>query len=115
MGVPHLIVEFPQDAVEVEQVEALLDAVHGAALTTGLFDESHIRVRAIPLVHYRAAGRRDPFIHVQCRIHAGRTDEQKRQLSEAVLAAVRKQGVAVKVITVEVVEMDKASYAKYAG
>jgi 5-carboxymethyl-2-hydroxymuconate isomerase len=50
---------------------------------------------------------------VQCRLHAGRSEAQKRQLSEAVLAAVRGQGWVAKVITVEVVEMDRDSYAKY--
>ena len=95
------------------QLETLLDVVHAEVVDTALFDESHIRIRAIPLSHYRAGGKPDPFIHVQCRIHPGRSEAQKRQLSEAVLAAVRGQGLPVKVITVEVVEMDKASYAKY--
>jgi len=112
---PHLIIEFPQDAIKSEQVEAMLDVVHGAAVVSGLFDESHIRVRAIPLSHYRAGGRRAPFIHVQCRIQAGRGAAQKRQLSEAVLAAIREQGLPLKVITVEVVEMDRASYARYSA
>jgi 5-carboxymethyl-2-hydroxymuconate isomerase len=111
---PHLIIEYPGDVVEAEQVEAMVDAVHGAVVATGLFAVSHIRVRAIPLLHYRVGGKNDPFIHVQCRIHAGRTDAQKRQLSEAVLAAVREQELPVKVITVEVVEMDRGSYAKWA-
>lgn len=110
---PHLIIEFPQELVEAEQVEGVLDAVHDSAVATGLFDVHNIRVRAIPLSHYRVAGRYEPFIHVQCRIHAGRDAVQKRRLSEAVLGAVQAQGLPVKVITVEVVEMDRASYAKY--
>jgi 5-carboxymethyl-2-hydroxymuconate isomerase len=111
---PHLIIEYPGDVVAAAQVEAMVDGVHQAAVATGLFAVSHIRVRALPLRHYRMGGKNDPFIHVQCRIHRGRSDAQKRQLSEALLAAVRAQGLPVKVITVEVVEMDKASYAKWA-
>ena len=110
---PHLLVEFPQDNVSAEQIELLLDDVHAAAVGTGLFEESHVRIRAIPLLHYRAGGQPEPFIHLQCRIHAGRSDEQKRRLSEAVLAAIREQRLAVAVITVEVVEMDGGSYAKF--
>lgn len=110
---PHLLIEYPQERITPEQMAPLLDVVHAAAMDTGLFDESHIRIRAIPFTHYLAAGHKDPYIHVQCRIHVGRTDEQKRLLSEAVLAAMREQGLAVKVITVEVVEMDKPSYAKW--
>lgn len=110
---PHLIIEYPQDIAATEKVESMLDAVHGAAAATHLFEESHIRIRAIPLTHFRAGGKREPFIHVQCHIHDGRTDIQKRQLSEAVVSAISKQGLEVKVITVEVMEMDRASYAKY--
>ena len=108
---PHLIVEFSDGPSIANQVEPLLDAIHRAAAATGLFDESHIRVRAVPYTHYRVGGEREPFIHVQCRLHAGRSEAQKRQLSEAVLAAVRGPGWSVKVITVE--EMDRDSYAKY--
>jgi len=111
---PHLIIEYPQDCVTDVQIESLLDTLHRAALQSGLFDESHIRLRAVPLNHYRSGGKHKSFIHVQCRIHAGRTDDQKRLLSEAILAAIREQALAVAVITVEVVEMDRASYAKYA-
>ena len=110
---PHLIIEFSQDLAEAEQVEAMLDAVHQAAAGTGLFEVSHIRVRAVPVAYYRVGGEREPFIHVQCRIHAGRSEAQERQLSEAVLAAMREQGWPAKVITVEVVEMDRLTYAKY--
>jgi 5-carboxymethyl-2-hydroxymuconate isomerase len=110
---PHLIIEFADEPAVAKRIEPLVDAVHRAAVETGLFDESHIRVKAIPVAHYRVAGKVDPFLHVQCRIHAGRTEEQKRQLSEGVLAAIREQGLTVKSITVEVVEMDRGSYAKW--
>lgn len=112
---PHLIIEYPQDVIPAAQVEALLDAVHASAVATGLFEPGHIRVRAIPLQHYRVAGRHEPFIHAQCRIHAGRSAEQKQGLSGAVLAAIKGQGVSLQSITVEVVEMERASYAKQAG
>ena len=110
---PHLFIEYPQDRISPEQLEPLLDSVHVNALGTGLFEESNIRIRAIPLTHYRMGGKPDPFIHVQCRIHSGRTEEKKRQLSEAVLVAIRDQNLPVKSITVEVVEMDRESYAKW--
>jgi len=110
---PHLRIEYPQDRIAPDQLEALVDAVHAGAVAAGLFDESHIRVRTLPFTHYRLGGKPAPFIHVQCRIHSGRTEEKKRQLSESVLAAVRGQSLPVKNITVEVVEMDRESYAKW--
>ncbi len=91
----------------------MLDAVHAAAAATGLFDESHIRVRAIPVTYYRIAGRYAHFIHAQCRIHPGRDDAQKRVLSTALLKAMKAQQWPATSVTVEVVEMDRATYAKY--
>lgn len=110
---PHIIIEYPAELMPPEACEPLLDAVHQAVAGTGLFEVSHIRVRAIPLTHYRLGGEQKPFIHSQCRIHAGRSAGQQRDLSEAVLAAVKGQGWPVASITVEVVEMVRASYAKW--
>ena len=110
---PHIIIEYSQQQAEPEQVEAMLDAVHAAAADTGLFDPTHIRVRAIAVTFYRTAGRYAHFIHAQCRIHPGRDEEQKRKLSTAVLEALRAQQWSAKSVTVEVVEMDRATYAKH--
>ena len=68
----------------------------------------------IPLKHYRVGGEKQPFIHVQCRIHAGRSDIQKKQLAEMILAALAGQRLGIDVMTAEVVELDHASYVKYA-
>ena len=109
---PHLIIEYSQDMDIDNKVPAMLDAVHNAAVETGLFDEGNIKVRAIPLVHYRFGKGRDPFIHAQLRIQMGRDQAQKKNLSNAVLEVLRKQDWPARMITVEVVEMDAASYAK---
>ena len=110
---PHFIIEFSQGQAEDAQVEAMLDAVHLSAVNTDLFDDSHIRVRAIPVSFYRTGGKCEHFIHVQCRIHTGRDEAKKCRLSEAVLGALTAQGWLASSITVEVVEMDRATYAKY--
>jgi 5-carboxymethyl-2-hydroxymuconate isomerase len=112
---PHLIIEFSHGQVSDEQVESMLDAVHRAAVATALFDERHIRVRAIPVNFYRIAGQRDHFIHTQCRIHAGRDHAQKRGLSDTLLQALTSQHWPARSITVEVVELERESYAKYSA
>ncbi|MDH5258025.1 MAG: 5-carboxymethyl-2-hydroxymuconate Delta-isomerase [Gammaproteobacteria bacterium] len=110
---PHLIVEYVCHLVTDEAVFAMIDSVHDATKETGLFVESHIKIRAIPISFYRTGGRSDPFIHAQLRIKSGRNDAQKKKLADAVLAAILQQAWPVKVTTVEVVDMDAASYAKY--
>lgn len=110
---PHLIIEYATPLAEAEQVEQMLEAVHTTAVASGLFEESHIRLRAVPLAFYRSGGQEEPFIHAQLRIHSGRSAEQKRQLSEAVLTTLQALQWPARTITVEVVEMDRSSYAKY--
>lgn len=110
---PHLIIEYAQNMEVEDKVPAMLNAVHNAAVASGLFDEGNIKVRAIPLVHYRFGKGRDPFIHAQLRIQMGRNQDQKKALSNAVLKTLREQNWPAGMITVEVVEMDTATYAKY--
>jgi len=109
---PHLIIEYSETTVTDIQVDTMMEAVHQAAVATGLFEEANIKIRAIPLRHYRLGHESGGFIHAQCRIHEGRSAEQKRQLSEAVLEALCDIPLSVRVTTVEVVEMDTASYSK---
>lgn len=115
LAMPHVIIELPNKVAHDAKVAALLDAVHAAVSATRLFEIENIKTRVITFNHYRIGTTNAPFIHVQCRIHAGRSEPQKKTLSEAVLSAVLAQALPVSVITVEVVEIDRVTYAKYAG
>lgn len=110
---PHLIIEYAHDAITESQAALLLDIVHHAAINAELFDVSHIRTRLLRVEHYRVGTDSQPFIHAQLRIKPGRTLEQRKALSEAVLAALHVQQTAARVITVEVVEMEPDSYSRY--
>ncbi len=109
---PHLIIEYSETLATDMQVPALLDAVHNAARVSELFPESHIKTRVIPLKFYRVGSDGGSFIHAQLRIKSGRSDAQKRSLSNAVLGAIKGQRWPAEVVTVEVVDMDVASYAR---
>ncbi|MBL1260777.1 MAG: 5-carboxymethyl-2-hydroxymuconate Delta-isomerase [Thiotrichaceae bacterium] len=110
---PHFIIEYSEMIATEVQIPALLDAVHAAALSSELFPESHIKTRVIPVKFYRVGGGGHSFIHAQLRMKFGRSDAQKRALSHSVLAAIKNQRWPADVVTVEVVDMDVASYAKY--
>ena len=112
---PHFIIEYSAQQVEPEQVEQMLDAVERAAIDSGLFEPGHIRIRALPYTHYRNGGGYGHFIHAQLRIHAGRDEAQKHRLSGAVLHALKEQAWPAHTITVEVIDMDRNSYAKHAA
>ena len=110
---PHLIIEYAIDLAAVEEISLLVDAVHEVAMVSGLFEKSHIKTRAIPVSLYRIGEDRSTFLHTQIRLHAGRTEAQKQRLSAAVLDAIVRQGLPVGECTVEIVDMERATYAKY--
>ena len=110
---PHMIIEFSQELASDKRVGSMMQAVHEAAFSSGLFEQSHIKIRMIPIQYYLTANSRDSFLHAQLRILSGRTPEQKKMLSQAVLASITDQHWPVKRITVEVVDMDRDSYYRY--
>lgn len=110
---PHLIIEYSADCLDEQQVQTIVDAVFEAAIDSGLFETANIKSRAIPITAYRLGGEGKGFVCVRCRIHAGRSREQKKQLSEAIVSALRELESGVAAITAEVIEMDPASYTRY--
>ncbi|MDZ7661685.1 5-carboxymethyl-2-hydroxymuconate Delta-isomerase [Thiohalophilus sp.] len=110
---PHLIIDYSADCIDEHQAQAMADAVFGAAHDSGLFETANIKSRAIPITAYRMGVEGKGFVCVRCRIHAGRTGAQKKQLSEAVVATLRELELGVAAITAEVIDMDPASYTRY--
>lgn len=110
---PHIIIEYPQSQISEEQLPDILKSVHEAVVDSGLFESSHIKTRAYPIHFYSKAGGDKPYMHTMARIKSGRNAEQKKQLSEAILAALCKEGLAVPVVTVEIIDMDRDSYTKH--
>ncbi len=110
---PHIIVEYTADSLDQSSPGELMQAVYTAVVESQLFKESNIKLRAIPVEHYRLGSSGQGFIHVQCRIHQGRDDAQKQRLSQLIVASLSVQPLPVSVITCEITELHRASYAKY--
>lgn len=109
---PHAILHHSDLAALDLTPERLADAVFSGLETSGLFDANDIKVRIVPVTHFRN-GRNDySFIHADVRIMPGRTEAQKAAMADTVLAAVKALDTPVASITVEVADIDKATYAK---
>jgi 5-carboxymethyl-2-hydroxymuconate isomerase len=67
-----------------------LEAVHSAALGTGIFPIGGVRTRAYAAEHYRIAdGHPDnAFVHTMLRVGHGRDVETRRRACEAIFAAI---------------------------
>ena len=109
---PHIIIEHSQSAIALPERQGLVDELYQVVESAGLFKSENIKVRLHPLEYFKLGLPDSEFIHVMCRIHVGKTDEQKQWLTQAVLNAISERIEGRCVITVEVVEMARGSYAK---
>ncbi|MDH5324347.1 MAG: 5-carboxymethyl-2-hydroxymuconate isomerase [Gammaproteobacteria bacterium] len=110
---PHIIVEYAENALDPSQEKSVLKTIHTCVAQSGLFETSHIKTRAYCFRAFTHAGGTKPYIHVQARIKSGRNSENKKRLSNAIIAALQPMGLPVAVITVEIVDMDRESYGKF--
>ena len=110
---PHVLIEYTVDSVNNQQLSEIMRVVYQAVADSQLFNEDNIKLRAIAIQHYRLGNAGKGFIHVQSRIHQGRSDQQKQLLSESILQALRSLSLALQVSTCEVVDMDRNSYCKH--
>ncbi len=107
-NVPHCIIEHSQTLM----ANSLLDAVHQVAINSALFQSDDIKSRAIAYEHYFSAKQGQNFVHVTVKILSGRELAQRSHLSEMILQALRQLNLTAVSLTVEVVEIERASYAK---
>lgn len=119
---PHLIVEYSSNLEDEKRVDirALVDAVHAAALETGVFPIGGLRTRAARRDIYRIAdGHADNgFVHVQARIGTGRTAEVRQKAAEHIFAAVKRVtagafSTSPLGLTLEIVEIDLVGALKH--
>jgi 5-carboxymethyl-2-hydroxymuconate isomerase len=87
--VPHIIVEYSANIAQSVTVSALLQAVHAAALATGLAPLDALRTRGEERADYVIAdGHPDnAFVAIVARLGPGRTPEEKHGLVNALVAA----------------------------
>lgn len=107
---PHCVIEHAKDV----SPEPVLKAVFDGALASNLFAEGgkDIKVRAIPVEHFVTGGEEKCFVHVALKILSGRTLGQKQALSNEVLNHLKALSLSDISLTVEVVDIDRESYAK---
>ena len=109
---PHCIIEYSSDVADQVSIEDLVDATHQGALSSELFPEYDIKTRALAYQRHQTGSTRDSFVHVTVRLLSGRSDTQKADLSEKVLAHIEPILPDVVSVGVEICDMHRASYRK---
>ena len=115
---PHLIVEYSQNLAAFPEAQALVELNETITASPELADEADLKSRFV-LVDSFAIGTapaQRAFVHAQLRLLSGRTPATKKELSDRIATVLREltprpQGVMVQ-LSVEVVDMDRGSYAK---
>lgn len=108
---PHIIIEYAQNLDASLDLNTLVKAVHEGALRADLFEPETIKIRAIAYQHYLVAGEIRDFIHLRTQILSGRSEQQKKHLSQCLLESVETVA-AVSSLSVDVIDMDRFSYVK---
>jgi 5-carboxymethyl-2-hydroxymuconate isomerase len=86
---PHLIVEYSANLDNQIDILELVEAVHQAALRTGVFEVAAVRTRAERREYYVIAdGHRDnAFVAISVRIAPGRPPETRKRLGQEIFDA----------------------------
>jgi 5-carboxymethyl-2-hydroxymuconate isomerase len=108
--VPHLIIDCSARVLSMKPVDEMMREVHDTAEATGLFKPGDIKVRVRKFEHYTVANSDRDFIHVFGNIMGGRTVEQRAALSRSNVSKLVSMFPDVPVISMNVVEFDKATY-----
>ncbi|NRD72451.1 5-carboxymethyl-2-hydroxymuconate Delta-isomerase [Shewanella sp. VB17] len=109
---PHCIVEYSTDLEERFNPSVLVDLVYQGAFSSKLFEGPDIKIRALPYVYYQTGERKQAFIHVSIRLLEGRTQDKKMKLSNLVLEKLTLLDLEQTSLTVEIIDIERASYAK---
>lgn len=110
---PHFVIDCSESVLRLADPDELLRAVYAAAEATGLFASTGvggIKVRLRPYRHVLNVDGREHFVHVFASVMEGRTAEQKKALSVAVVRTLKALLPAVEIVSMNVREFEKATY-----
>jgi 5-carboxymethyl-2-hydroxymuconate isomerase len=108
---PHLIVEYSGNVADVVDIGGLVDAIHTAALATGVAALDALRTRAACRDQYAIGDRHadNMFVALTARLAAGRSDDDKAMFLQALMDALNDflgDASATMMLSVEYQEID---------
>jgi len=109
-----LIIEDAAPLAKDTDMQALVEAEFNGATATVLFDPAAIKARAHPADAYWIGDAKQPFAHINIKLLPGRTNVQKKALSQSVFDAVTALLTADVAVSVEVNDLDADVYTKRA-
>lgn len=114
---PHLTLEYSAN-LDGFDAGATLRALNAALAASGQFNELDIKSRALRFDTFAVGTSPAPraFVHAKLAVLSGRTTDVKREVSEQVLAELKRHVVAPPgthlQLSAEILELERESYAK---
>ena len=109
---PHCLIEYSAQLNNTLKPAQLISAVYNGAFNAELFESNDIKTRVICFDDYQSGSVKANFVHVTAKILSGRSLAQRNMLSHAILAELKMLNCPSTSLTVEVVEIERESYAK---
>ena len=107
---PHFITDCSESIFKLRPEESIIENIHLAAKSTGLFSEHDIKVRVHSFNKYSTGNNAVDFIHVFAHIMEGRTDEQKLNLSKIIVQGLVSIFPTVPNIGTNIIEFENSNY-----
>lgn len=108
---PHCLVEGARSLEKMLAPDDLVALVHDVAMGTGLFKEGEVKVRLSLYDHFTVGGSQEDFVHLIFYLLAGRSDEQKKALSMAIVRALLERLPAVQSLSVDVRDIRREAFS----
>ena len=109
---PHFVIEYSATLEQSVDIEKLMQSVLDAAIKSGIMDPDDIKIRAQPFHHFKLAKSQDSFVHINCRLLAGRKPDEKVKLSTGLRRHLSKLLPDVYSISIDITNMDPVAYKK---
>nr|WP_321463334.1 5-carboxymethyl-2-hydroxymuconate Delta-isomerase [uncultured Cohaesibacter sp.] len=109
---PHMVISYAKPLEAEMEIKPLVETVWNVAEKSGLFTPAAIKSRALPVEHFVTGGSDKLFVHVEAKMFAGRTTEQKKALTKSLFDAITAMVGSQVAVSVEAIDMDKESYTK---
>ena len=107
---PHFILECSPAIFRKHDPDMILRLVYETAMETNIFNPRDIKVRIRTDEHFLTGGEQEDYLHVFSWIMSGRTTQQKKTLSDAIVRALEPLYPGLRFIAMNVAEFDKDTY-----
>jgi|TARA_R110000744_G_scaffold42931_1_gene96441 5-carboxymethyl-2-hydroxymuconate isomerase len=110
---PNFVIEYSATLSQQINEDTLIDSVFEGAKNSGHFPPEAIKIRTEKRSGFRLHGEQKDFLHISAHILSGRTDAQKSEISNAVLAPLKTLALQSVFVSVEIVDIHRASFVDF--